>query len=122
MAAPSGKFFIQDNLKKVALHHENYKQLWETKWKKPCELGIYPFMFSSVKDFQPIVDKLVEVRTPNLLQVGLAVLRLTQQDFKEPYDWDEYAPMYFPKAEELVAAAGKAEKEGNKEKASELYL
>ena len=30
--------------------------------------------------------------------------------------------MYFPKAEELVARAEEAEKEGNQEKASELYL
>lgn len=27
-----------------------------------CEMGVYPFMFASVKDFQPVVDKLVEVR------------------------------------------------------------
>jgi hypothetical protein len=30
--------------------------------------------------------------------------------------------VYFPKAEELVSEAQKAEQEGNKEKASELYL
>lgn len=46
----------------------------------------------------------------------------TQGDFREPYDWDSYAQVYFPKAEELVAEAEKAEKEGNREKASELYL
>lgn len=45
-----------------------------------------------------------------------------QRGFKEPYDWDEYAQVYFPKAEELVAAAEKAEQEGNKEKAAELYM
>jgi len=35
MAAPGGKFFIQENMKKVAPHHESYKKLWETKWKFP---------------------------------------------------------------------------------------
>lgn len=45
-----------------------------------------------------------------------------QGGYKEPYDWDDYAQVYFPKAEELVAEAEKAEKEGNQEKASELYL
>lgn len=45
-----------------------------------------------------------------------------QGDYKEPYDWDEYAQVYFPKAEELVSEAQKAEQEGNKDKASELYL
>jgi hypothetical protein len=47
---------------------------------------------------------------------------VTQQGQKEPYDWDEYAKVFFPKAEELYAAAEAAEKEGNREKASELYL
>jgi hypothetical protein len=41
---------------------------------------------------------------------------------KEPYDWDEYAKMYFPKAEELAKIAEEAEKVGEKEKASEYYL
>ncbi|KAH0167257.1 hypothetical protein KCU67_g3959, partial [Aureobasidium melanogenum] len=104
MAAPNGGYFIQDKLYKTAPHHESYKQLWETKWKKPCEMGVYPFMFSAVKDFEPIVEKLVA------------------GDYKEPYDWDDYAQVYFPKAEELVSEAQKAEQEGNKEKASELYL
>ena len=34
MAAPGGKFFIQDKLSEKAPHHESYGQLWETKWKK----------------------------------------------------------------------------------------
>ena len=41
---------------------------------------------------------------------------------KEPYNWDEYAPFYFPKAEELAQRAREAEKAGEKDKASELYL
>lgn len=45
-----------------------------------------------------------------------------QKDLREPYDWDEYAQTFFPKAEELIAEAEKAEKEANHEKASELYL
>ncbi|KAK3680581.1 hypothetical protein LTR37_021158 [Vermiconidia calcicola] len=67
-------------------------------------MGIYPFMFAALKDFEAIVDTLIE------------------RDFKEPYNWDEYAQVFFPKAEELVAEAEKAEKEGSKEKASELFL
>lgn len=35
MAAPGGKFFIQEKLKTPAPHHESFKQLWETKWKQP---------------------------------------------------------------------------------------
>ena len=45
-----------------------------------------------------------------------------QKRLKEPYDWDEYAQCFFPKAEELVAEAEKADKAGEKEKASELYM
>lgn len=41
---------------------------------------------------------------------------------KEPYDWDEYAQMYFPKAEELCKIAQEAESAGEIEKASEYYL
>lgn len=61
-------------------------------------------MFGCVKDFQPIVDELV------------------RQDQKEPYDWDAYAKVFFPKAEELAKEADAALEEGNREKASELYL
>lgn len=67
-------------------------------------MGVYPFMFGCVKDFQPIVDELV------------------RQDQKEPYDWDAYAQVFFPRAEDLTKEAESALEEGNKEKASELYL
>lgn len=67
-------------------------------------MGIYPFMFGSIKDFQPIVDRLVE------------------KDMKEPYDWDEYAKEFFPEAEKLTERAHAALDNGEREKASELYL
>lgn len=35
MAAPNGKYFIQEKLKTPAAHHESFAKLWETKWKKP---------------------------------------------------------------------------------------
>jgi hypothetical protein len=104
MAAPGNKYFIQDDIKKTAAHHESYKQLWETKWKMPARMGVYPFMFGTAKDFEPIVEELVK------------------GDFKEPYDWDQYAPVYFPQAERLAQTAVEAEKAGEIEKASEYYL
>lgn len=61
-------------------------------------------MFGALKDFQPIVDELIK------------------KGMKEPYDWDEYAKTFFPKAEELLRLASWAEKVGNTEMASELYL
>lgn len=67
-------------------------------------MGVYPFMFGAVKDFEPVAQSIIA------------------KDLKEPYDWDEYAKMYFPKAEELAKIAEEAEKNGEKEKASEYYL
>ncbi|OTB03038.1 hypothetical protein M426DRAFT_263842 [Hypoxylon sp. CI-4A] len=104
MAAPGNKYFIQDKLTQTAPHHESFKALWETKWKPACEMGIYPFMFGAIQDFQPVVDAIIA------------------KGLKRPYNWDEYAQFFFPKAEELVARAETAEEEGNREKASELYL
>ncbi|KAF2711292.1 pigment biosynthesis protein-like protein yellowish-green 1 [Pleomassaria siparia CBS 279.74] len=104
MAAPGGKFFIQDVMEDVAPHHESFAKLWETKWKKPASMGVYPFMFSTVSDFQPVVDELI------------------RKDLKEPYDWDEYASTFFPRAEELTRIAEQAEGNGEVDKASEFYL
>ncbi|KAF2859530.1 alpha/beta-hydrolase [Piedraia hortae CBS 480.64] len=104
MAAPGGKFFVQDNLAVKALHHESFEQLWKVKWQALCRMGVYPFMFAKYEDFVPIADQLIK------------------EGFKEPYKWNEYAQVFFPKAEELVQEANKAEKAGEKEKASEFYL
>ena len=62
MAAPGGKFFIQEHMKKVAAHHESWEKLWETKWKFPATMGVYPFMFGAGKDFEPILEKIKAVR------------------------------------------------------------
>ncbi|KAH5328056.1 hypothetical protein HBI11_001570 [Parastagonospora nodorum] len=104
MAAPGNEFFIQKKLSTPAAHHTSFAQLWATKWRKPAEMGVYPFMFGTAADFLPIVAS------------------LTQRDVKEPYDWDEYARTFFPTAEKLKKVAEQAEKEGNVEKASEYYL
>jgi hypothetical protein len=41
---------------------------------------------------------------------------------QEPYNWDEYAQVFFPKARELETLAMAADKAGEKEKAVEYYL
>jgi hypothetical protein len=69
-----------------------------------CDRGVYPFMYGTTKDFQPVVEAIVAA--------GL----------KPPYDWDEYASYFLPHAGRLAGQAQDAEREGNKEKASELYL
>lgn len=103
-------------------------------------MGVYPFMFGSIKDFEPVVEDIVKVRAysrllferswlcfPNLKNKRTTPPTLTghhgfQTGLKEPYDWDEYAEMFFPKARELADIATGAEKAGEKEKASEYYL
>ncbi|PNS16079.1 Cell morphoproteinsis protein PAG1 [Sphaceloma murrayae] len=104
MAAPGGKYFIQDQLPQNAPHHESFERLWETKWKRPCSLGVYPFMFSAIQDFEPVVKRLIK------------------ENHRPPYDWDAYAAAFAPKAEELIARAEAAEQAGRLEEASELYL
>lgn len=52
----------------------------------------------------------------------MALILFKQTGLKEPYNWDEYAEMFFPKAQELSEIAAKAEEAGEKEKASEYYL
>lgn len=41
---------------------------------------------------------------------------------KEPYDWDKYAEVFFPKIEELEKKAKDAESAGEMEKAADYYL
>ncbi|KAK3690415.1 yellowish-green 1-like protein [Podospora appendiculata] len=98
------QYYIKDAILKSAIHHESFEKLWETKWKAPCSLGIYPFMFGSIKDFEPVAQAIIK------------------KGLKEPYNWDEYAEMFFPKAEELSRIAEQAEQAGEREKASEYYL
>jgi hypothetical protein len=41
---------------------------------------------------------------------------------QEPYNWDEYAQAFLPKARELETLAMAAERADEKEKAAEYYL
>lgn len=33
--------------------------------RKQCEMGVYPFMFGSISDFEPIVQAIIKVRHPH---------------------------------------------------------
>ncbi|KXX79883.1 hypothetical protein MMYC01_203766 [Madurella mycetomatis] len=102
--AAQKEYHIGKALYKPAAHHESFEKLWETKWKAPCKMGVYPFMFGCIQDFEPVAQSIVMKR------------------LKEPYDWDEYAQMFFPKAEELARVAEDAAAAGEMEKACEYYL
>ena len=32
--------------------------------QKQCAMGVYPFMFGSIKDFEPVVQDIIKVRRP----------------------------------------------------------
>ena len=93
---------IGDAINSKFPHHESLKALWETKWKKPATIGIYPFMDGNVADFEPIFQK-----------IG---------DMRPPYDFDAYASAFFPTAETLTKEAESAERAGDVETARGLYL
>lgn len=77
-------YHISSALHARAAHHESFQQLWETKWKGPvcqqgpirpftanhqqCAMGVYPFMFGSITDFQPVVDAIIAVSTNPWMQ------------------------------------------------------
>ena len=83
-------------------HHESLQALWDTKWKRPATIGVYPFMDGDVKDFEPVFAKIGHMRPP--------------------YDFDAYASSFFPTAEALTKEADAAEKTGDKDAARNLYL
>ena len=86
-------------------------------------MGVYPFMYGSIKDFQPIADRLIAVRTRHLwCQKSFLTFSSLQKDMRQPYDWDAYAEEFFPSAERLVNAANVAAEAGEKEKAAEFFL
>lgn len=97
-------YSIGDRIDKVAPHHDSIQALWETKWKRPCSIGIYPFIDGKLEDFEPVFTKLVE------------------SNLRPPYDFDAYAAPFFPVASALEERAQAAEKSNDTPLASSLYL
>jgi hypothetical protein len=83
-------------------HQGSIKTLWETRWKFPCKLGVYPFHDGKLEDFEPIFNTLIE------------------KNINDPYD-DAFCQAFLPTAERLVAEASAAEKAGDKVAAIALY-
>ena len=88
-------------------HHDSITALWEQKWRKPCEHGIYPFTDGKIEDFEPIFTELAETSgdKPDIL-----------------YRPDDYAKPFLIVAEKLVVLADKAEANGEIDQARDLYL
>jgi predicted peptidase len=88
-------------------HHDSISALWENKWRRPCSLGIYPFVDGKVEDFDPIFRDLIARSNddPSFLE--------------QP---DDYAEAFFAPAETLSGSAEDAAAAGELDKARDLYL
>ncbi|OCT54442.1 pigment biosynthesis protein Ayg1 [Cladophialophora carrionii] len=71
-------------------HLDGVKALWETKWKFPCSLGVYPFHDGKLEDFEPIFESLIK------------------DNVNDAYT-DKYTEYFFPVAEKLTDAAMSAQ-------------
>ncbi|KAI1803949.1 alpha/beta-hydrolase [Daldinia bambusicola] len=87
-------------------HHNNIRALWETKWREPCRISVYPFHDGAFEDFEPIF------------------LGLIAQDVNDGTS-DNYTQSFVSTAKALEKrgdeAAALGSEEGKKE-ASQLYL
>ncbi|RMZ86502.1 hypothetical protein DV736_g6275, partial [Chaetothyriales sp. CBS 134916] len=103
MPLPAPKSWILgDNFTRTYPHLASLEALWETKWKLPCKLSVYPFHHGRYSDFEPIFTKLIAAG------VNTAYV-------------DEYTEAFQPTARKLVAEATAAEKAGEKDNAIDLY-
>ncbi|KAL2072928.1 hypothetical protein VTL71DRAFT_10252 [Oculimacula yallundae] len=89
-----------DAFEKKMPHHEGIKQLWETKWRFPCSISVYPFHDGKIEDFEPIF---------------LDLIKRNINDGTSP----EYTRAFFSTA---ATQTTKADQEPDPKTSSELYL
>ncbi|KAF4624535.1 hypothetical protein G7Y89_g13634 [Cudoniella acicularis] len=84
-------------------HHDGIKALWETKWKFPCTISVYPFHDGKFEDFEPVFDHLIK----NNINDGYG---------------DAYTEAFFPTAEKLTRQGDELAAYKNFKDSSDLYL
>lgn len=96
---------LGDKFTQVYPHLGSINNLWEKKWKFPCERSLYPFHDGQYADFAPIFAQLME------------------KGIHDGYT-DEYTRAFIPTAEDLVSQADRkvAEKGDAQQDAVALYL
>jgi hypothetical protein len=90
-------------------HHTSVSALWDTKWKRPASLGIYPFVDGKLEGFQEIFGSLIKPSGDDCSAFFF-------------YNPDTYAAPFFQVADRLLAEAREAERTADKTRAGELYL
>jgi hypothetical protein len=53
------QWILGDKFDTVYPHLSGVKALWETKWKFPAKLSVYPFHDGKLEDFAPIFERLI---------------------------------------------------------------
>ncbi|CAF9922191.1 MAG: hypothetical protein HETSPECPRED_004991 [Heterodermia speciosa] len=101
--APEGDWMLGEDFTKRAKHHESIKALWETKWKFPCSIGVYPFHDGKLEDFEPVFQYLIE------------------NNINDAYT-DAYTTAFFPTCDALLAKAESETLAKNHAEASSLYF
>ncbi|KAI2605433.1 alpha/beta-hydrolase [Hypoxylon fragiforme] len=84
-------------------HHAGIRALWETKWRQPCRMSVYPFHDGRFEDFEPIFESLIAKNVDD----GTSA---------------DYTLAFIPVAQSLNQLGDGASVKGNHEEASKLYL
>lgn len=100
---PSIRWQLGDQFNTPMPHHASMRALWETKWRTPAKLSVYPFHDGIYNSFQKIFHSLIA------------------QDINDGYS-DEYTYAFFPEAQRLAQLAEDTWKNGDEEEGKRLAL
>ncbi|KAK5330091.1 hypothetical protein LTR93_001680 [Exophiala xenobiotica] len=95
------KWILGDKFHERYPHLSGVKALWETKWKFPCSLSVYPFHDGKLEDFAPIFENLIK------------------DNVNDAYS-DRYTEYFLPTAEKLTDDALSAQA-SDRVKAADLF-
>lgn len=57
-------WILGDKFAAKMAHHQGIQALWESKWRFPCTIGVYPFHDGKLEDFAPVFENLIAVSDP----------------------------------------------------------
>lgn len=97
------RWILGDKFDEVYPHLGSIDNLWNKKWKFPCERSLYPFHDGKYEDFAPIFETLI------------------QKGIHDGYSV-EYTKKFLPTCEALAAKGDAEAAKGNKDAAIDLYL
>ncbi len=111
-------YAIGESFGTVHRHHEGIKALWEDVWQKSCTRSIYPFNDSDIRDFEPVVEKLITVCPETAIKISILTL---QNDINDSMEDDRWPAVFLEAMKELIDKADHKAKLGDEE-ASRMYM